>query len=874
RDKSLSPLQVLDLGFNNLTSVGYIQVTSSCDLSGMVFPCYPPLSISALCEVTYGACSTADSLRLVWRDLNGNPSLWRGEDICNSTDYVGLTCKPLSMILKSQAFTGTLNPHIGDLIHLTRLSINYNINGTIPTTIGKLVNLEYLNFGTNRLGGNIPDSICNLTNLTYLNLGTNYLSGGIPTCLGQLKGLTELYLDTNFLDGSIPEIFGQLQNLTITRLHTNYFSGSLPDSICNLTSMNTFYLYNVPRLGGSIPSCIGNLKNMSVLDLSHLNLTGYIPRSLVNLRNLSSLSLNNNGLRGSVPGRDLQLPPLSFMDLSSNLLSYVGYVNVTDTCSIANNPIPCYPPLVLPSPCGVIQFYPCNGKQVDYLYEDGVTLSEEQANIPKIISAIIGALLRNASSFIYNAGDVSINLQTYNSSKTSSIYNKIPNSDISVTIPASIATSSQVSIALTMLSFDPFRSLYNTTIYSAVTGVSVYDGRGRELIISDVPQYINISMGYVRSIPDGYRELKMIMLHIEEEQEQKIVTIETDAVCQYWSETTSQWSRDGLLTVVDGNLTICQTTHLTNFSIGIEPKADNNVKDGPKAPDGENQRSLIIIMVCCAVGSTIIVGSITIIIYRRKILTRMEKMDLLDLIARSRDTQVWKAIQNSVTTVALKKFDRDVRKLVEEATRLRVENMHHPNIVQYLGQNISGEYPDMVKFDVDEEKGSDVARAMTYVAEQNLVHTLLTPHHVLLEANEESVIAKITGFGNCVTDGTKYCKMAQPAGHTAPEVRESGIQRKAADVWSYGLLLSFIASDGKNAESQSYQRESRKRVSTVNVERDWEATVKSLVQECTDTDVSARPDFVAIAKRMTREEVLSSKKQARPTSALDPYRMR
>lgn len=33
-------------------------------------------------------------------------------------------------------------------------------------------------------------------------------------------------------------------------------------------------------------------------------------------------------------------------------------------------------------------------------------------------------------------------------------------------------------------------------------------------------------------------------------------------------------------------------------------------------------------------------------------------------------------------------------------------------------------------------------------------------------------------------------------------MRESGIQRKSADVWSFGLLLSFIASDGKNKGSQ------------------------------------------------------------------------
>ncbi|PRP80503.1 tyrosine-protein kinase CSK [Planoprotostelium fungivorum] len=134
---------------------------------------------------------------------------------------------------------------------------------------------------------------------------------------------------------------------------------------------------------------------------------------------------------------------------------------------------------------------------------------------------------------------------------------------------------------------------------------------------------------------------------------------------------------------------------------------------------------------------------------------------------------------------------------------------------------------------------------------------------------EDSVTAKVTNFSACVTDGTKYRKKA--AGHTAPEVRESGIQRKAADVWSYGLLLSFIASDGKNAESQAYQNEPKRRIASAVAEKGWDTTIQSLVQECTDTDAPVRPSFIDINRRMSRSVTNGRGMNKASSESVDPY---
>ncbi|XP_071738667.1 receptor-like protein EIX1 [Rutidosis leptorrhynchoides] len=66
---------------------------------------------------------------------------------------------------------------------------------------------------------------------------------------------------------------------------------------------------------------LGNLFNLSVLDLSGNSLWGSIPHDLRSLSNLSDLNLSNNSLVGSIPWSSLSSMSLRYIDLSSNLLS-------------------------------------------------------------------------------------------------------------------------------------------------------------------------------------------------------------------------------------------------------------------------------------------------------------------------------------------------------------------------------------------------------------------------------------------------------------------------------------------------------------------------------------------------------------------------
>ena len=64
----------------------------------------------------------------------------------------------------------------------------------------------------NGLFGPIPSEIGLLTNLEYLDIDRNKLTGTIPTELGKLVRMIELDLDKNKLVGTIPTEFGLMIN--------------------------------------------------------------------------------------------------------------------------------------------------------------------------------------------------------------------------------------------------------------------------------------------------------------------------------------------------------------------------------------------------------------------------------------------------------------------------------------------------------------------------------------------------------------------------------------------------------------------------------------------------------------------------------------
>ncbi|KAM5555351.1 putative LRR receptor-like serine/threonine-protein kinase [Rosa sericea] len=239
---------------------------------------------------------------------------------------------------------------VSDLINATQLTVlefqDNNFGGTLPASISNLsISLEELWLYENQLHGSIPTGLGNLVNLQYLNMAGNSFTGSIPTGIGQLSGLERLFLNNNQLSGSIPSSLGNLTLLTLLELQENNLEGSIPSSLGNchwlyelvlsgnnlngtippqvigLSSLSTILGLDRNQLTGSLPMEIGNLKNLGRLDVSNNLLSGELPSSLGSCQSLEILILQGNFFLGAIPSSMKNLRGIRYLDFSQNNLS-------------------------------------------------------------------------------------------------------------------------------------------------------------------------------------------------------------------------------------------------------------------------------------------------------------------------------------------------------------------------------------------------------------------------------------------------------------------------------------------------------------------------------------------------------------------------
>ena len=98
------------------------------------------------------------------------------------------------------------------------------------------------------------------------------------------------------------------------------WSGSIPSALGELDNLKVLDLRN-NVLTGPIPATLGQLSSLEVLDLSDNELTGPIPRDLGALSTLWWLDLRDNALAGPIPSELGVLSELVWLDLAGNGLS-------------------------------------------------------------------------------------------------------------------------------------------------------------------------------------------------------------------------------------------------------------------------------------------------------------------------------------------------------------------------------------------------------------------------------------------------------------------------------------------------------------------------------------------------------------------------
>jgi Leucine-rich repeat (LRR) protein len=128
--------------------------------------------------------------------------------------------------------------------------------------------------------------------------------------------ITEIDLSNMGLSGSIPESIGDLTNLTLLDLSGNNITSAVVSGAPKTAEEAGSSM--APTLATAIPTTIGNLTKLIVLKLGANKLSGELPSTLGNLKLLKVLSLYDNSLSGDLPLWIGNLKALEELDIAYN----------------------------------------------------------------------------------------------------------------------------------------------------------------------------------------------------------------------------------------------------------------------------------------------------------------------------------------------------------------------------------------------------------------------------------------------------------------------------------------------------------------------------------------------------------------------------
>lgn len=161
--------------------------------------------------------------------------------------------------------------------HINKLYlINYNLTGSISSSIGYLRNITHLHLVGNSLVGSIPNTFCDIISLRKVSFSQNQMTGQIPQDIDKLINLEYFVMHVNKLNGPLPKNIVYLSKLKTLGLGHNHITSSLPSNIQLMTSLEEIYLEK-NQMTGSIPSSIALLPSLRYFVMTNNSITGSVP---------------------------------------------------------------------------------------------------------------------------------------------------------------------------------------------------------------------------------------------------------------------------------------------------------------------------------------------------------------------------------------------------------------------------------------------------------------------------------------------------------------------------------------------------------------------------------------------------------------------
>lgn len=263
--------------------------------------------------------------RAILSDPRNVTGSWSGPDVCA---YYGVFCAaalddPCSravagLDLNHGDIAGTFPDELGLLTDIAVLHLNSNrFAGTLPETLPKLSLLHELDVSNNRLSGGFPQHILCLPNVKYVDIRFNNLCGPVPPAIFD-KNIDALFINNNHFEFELPENLGNSPASVIVLANLGKLSGCIPPSIGKMAgTLNELVILN-SGVKSCIPQEIGQLRELTVLDLSFNELQGTLPESMAGLRSLEQLDVAHNELSGHIPEAICALPRLANFTYSFN----------------------------------------------------------------------------------------------------------------------------------------------------------------------------------------------------------------------------------------------------------------------------------------------------------------------------------------------------------------------------------------------------------------------------------------------------------------------------------------------------------------------------------------------------------------------------
>lgn len=159
-----------------------------------------------------------------WSDNTGWVDGAAGTD-CDVCNWTGIVCNGYGRVkeinLVNNNLSGTLSSSIGDITTLEKINIwNHTLAGSIPDVFSQMSDLTYVDLSNGDFTGDIPDWSAS-TMLSILYLENNQLDGTLPSYIGDMDQLNIFWAKNNELTGCLPSSYSVLCDRQSIQLHDN-----------------------------------------------------------------------------------------------------------------------------------------------------------------------------------------------------------------------------------------------------------------------------------------------------------------------------------------------------------------------------------------------------------------------------------------------------------------------------------------------------------------------------------------------------------------------------------------------------------------------------------------------------------------------------